>query len=377
MVGQIAEGIKDTLAAQLHAARYLAVLIDGDTDISNTECEIVYVRFVEDGRPVTRLVGQQALLHAHAQGVGQVGGCDQAGVKAPGVLMPVPEAESGPVVTAADGPTGVELSVESDKCLKEFPEVFTACAVTRAMARAQAPDMRESGGGYKVEELECARHNEGIARSRVLAAGDIGSQDTGTCDWKAKCLVQMPLQSTWVCIGELELAILNLQRNETIVAKVYDLLHLVWKKYHQSPQSRRELNLIGEELGKEGSLSTDSGQYSAVLCHMDHLASSAASAEIQGRAKKIRKGMHKINLMHKAKCQEMAFSHFLADVFYELASLSLVLQKNNFILPQAISALRKTVMVLQAMQETQQRGGMLCQFMECLQGQEEISFQVC
>ncbi|CAL8298609.1 unnamed protein product [Boreogadus saida] len=34
-------------------------------------------------------------------------------------------------------PTGVELSVESDKCLKEFPEVFTACAVTRAMARAQ------------------------------------------------------------------------------------------------------------------------------------------------------------------------------------------------------------------------------------------------
>ncbi|CAL8370489.1 unnamed protein product [Boreogadus saida] len=25
------------------------------------------------------------------------------------------------------------------------------------------------------EELECARHNEGIARSRVLAAGDIGS----------------------------------------------------------------------------------------------------------------------------------------------------------------------------------------------------------
>ncbi|CAL8277020.1 unnamed protein product [Boreogadus saida] len=37
-------------------------LIDGDTDISNTECEIVYVRFVEDGRPVTRLVGQQALL---------------------------------------------------------------------------------------------------------------------------------------------------------------------------------------------------------------------------------------------------------------------------------------------------------------------------
>jgi hypothetical protein len=79
--------------------------------------------------------------------------------------------------------------------------------------------------------------------------------------------------------------------------------------------------------------------------------------------------MHEINFC--------AFSHFLADVFDELASLSCVLQKNDLILPQAISALRKTVMVLQAMQETPQRGGMLCQFMECLQGQEEISFQVC
>ena len=79
--------------------------------------------------------------------------------------------------------------------------------------------------------------------------------------------------------------------------------------------------------------------------------------------------MHEINFC--------AFGHFLADVFNELASLSCVLQKNDLILPQAISVLRKTVMVLQAMQETPHRGGMLCQFMECLQGQEEISFQVC
>lgn len=68
MIGQIAEGIRDALAAHVQAAPYLSVLIDGDTDISNTECEMVYVRFVEDGRPVTRLVGQQALAHAHSQG---------------------------------------------------------------------------------------------------------------------------------------------------------------------------------------------------------------------------------------------------------------------------------------------------------------------
>ncbi|CAL8277025.1 unnamed protein product [Boreogadus saida] len=134
----------------------------------------------------------------------------------------------------------------------------------------------------------------------------------GTCDWKAKC-VAFGAVGAKVNMGvnrgvsallkqaagqhvipihcmphRLEWAILNLQRNETMVAKFYDLLHLVWKTYHQSPKSRRELNLIGEELAKEGSLSTDSGQYSAVLRHMDHLASSAASAEIQGRAKKLR-----------------------------------------------------------------------------------------
>lgn len=102
-----------------------------------------------------------------------------------------------------------------------------------------------------------------------------------------------------------------------MVAKVYDLLHLVWKTYHSSPKSRRELNTIGEELGvktltpsgvkgtrwiphvhralsvllrsaKGGNLANDSGQYAVVLHHMEHLASSADSAEVKGRAKKVR-----------------------------------------------------------------------------------------
>lgn len=68
MIGQIADLLKESLTAQLRTAKYLAVLIDGDTDISNTECEIVYVRLVEGGKPVTLLVGQQALEHSHAIG---------------------------------------------------------------------------------------------------------------------------------------------------------------------------------------------------------------------------------------------------------------------------------------------------------------------
>lgn len=72
-----------------------------------------------------------------------------------------------------------------------------------------------------------------------------------------------------------------------------------------------------------------------------------------------------------------AFSHFLADLFNELASLSCILQKNDLILPQAISAVRKTVMTLQGMETAPQRGGMLSKFLDCFQGQEEVSFQVC
>ncbi|XP_054482892.1 zinc finger protein 862-like, partial [Anoplopoma fimbria] len=176
MVGQIAEGIKDTLAAQLQAARYLAVLIDGDTDISNTECEIVYVRFVEDGRPVTRLVGQQALLHAHAQGV-------LAGTN------------------AAFDALGRGTCDWKAKCVAFGAD---GAKVNMGVHRGVSALLKQAAGQHVIP-IHCMPHR-------------------------------------------LELAILNLQRNETMVAKVYDLLHLVWKTYHQSPKSRRELNLIGKEL---------------------------------------------------------------------------------------------------------------------------------
>lgn len=61
MIAQIAEDIRDKLAQIIQDARYLSVLVDGDTDISDTECEIVCVRFLEDGKPTTR-------QYAHAEG---------------------------------------------------------------------------------------------------------------------------------------------------------------------------------------------------------------------------------------------------------------------------------------------------------------------
>ena len=68
MIGQIADAMKESLAVKLKAASYLAVLIDGDSDVQNIECEIVYIRILENGKPTNILVGQQTLEHSHALG---------------------------------------------------------------------------------------------------------------------------------------------------------------------------------------------------------------------------------------------------------------------------------------------------------------------
>lgn len=47
----------------------------------------------------------------------------------------------------------------------------------------------------------------------------------------------------------LELAMLSVQRDNVMMGQVYDLLHLVWKTYHFSPKSMRELKAIGADLG--------------------------------------------------------------------------------------------------------------------------------
>lgn len=68
MISSIAEDMKSTLADDVKKSRYVSVMIDGDTDSSNKECEMVYVRITKDGKPTNRLVGQQELEHAHALG---------------------------------------------------------------------------------------------------------------------------------------------------------------------------------------------------------------------------------------------------------------------------------------------------------------------
>ena len=134
----------------------------------------------------------------------------------------------------------------------------------------------------------------------------------------------------------LELSMLEMQRQCKFVQNVYDIVHLVWKTYHYSPKSTRELNVLGEELGLSvlkprpvkgsswlphasgalkvfikpkngGNMSSDPAQYAAVLAHMEHLPTTSTNADIKGRAKFVAKAMKTTSFV--------SFCHFIADLF--------------------------------------------------------------
>ena len=99
---------------------------------------------------------------------------------------------------------------------------------------------------------------------------------------------------------------------------IYEVLQMIWKTYHYSPQSTRELQAIGNKLGVSVLKPTQvsgtrwlphisralkvlitpnsdgSGQYAAVLCHMDHLSATSKNAHIKGRAKFVSDRMRSI-----------------------------------------------------------------------------------
>lgn len=67
-ISSICDGMKSDLGDLMKSAKYASLIIDGDTDISVKECEMVYVRILENGKPINRLVGQQEVEHTHAAG---------------------------------------------------------------------------------------------------------------------------------------------------------------------------------------------------------------------------------------------------------------------------------------------------------------------
>lgn len=60
-ITSISSVIQSSVVESINSTDYFSILVDGSTDISVTEQEIVYVRMLKDGRPVSVLLGLMAV----------------------------------------------------------------------------------------------------------------------------------------------------------------------------------------------------------------------------------------------------------------------------------------------------------------------------
>ena len=319
MIGTIAERMRNDLAGSIrHEAKYLSILIDGDTDRAMQECEIVYMRRVDKstGKPIVNLVGQKEIQHAHAEGI----------------------------VTATK-----TLCDKVDETWKQKLIGFGADGASVNLGRNRSVYTLLRDEVQYTVSLHCMPHR-------------------------------------------LELVMLAVQKTVPMVKNVHDVLNMVWKTYHYSPKSRRELASLAKELGVDvytpKSVSgtrwaphveralrvflsakqvdqnnpSDVGQYAAVLAHTEHLAATTRNADIKGRAQKVIRDMTTLRFA--------AFCHFLLDLFSQIASLSRTLQANEVILPQAIQAVKSCIATIELMKEHKLENGSLDHFYRCTNIQE-------
>jgi len=78
-----------------------------------------------------------------------------------------------------------------------------------------------------------------------------------------------------------------------------------------------------------------SGQYASMLIHMEDLSVHSKNTDIKGRAQHVSVEMKNIHFV--------AYYHFLADLFSILSHLSLKMQRDDIILPTAVSHLKETM----------------------------------
>ncbi|CAM4609726.1 unnamed protein product [Leuciscus chuanchicus] len=279
------------------------------------ECVIVFSRILRRGRPVNILIGHSEVENGHAQGIYAI-------------------------------------------TKKAFAELWDQC------------------GDWL--EKTVALGADGAAVNLVSKGGVIAllQKDAGDFIIPFHCMPH-----------RLELAMLSVLKDNAMIRQVYDMLHLVWKTYHFSPKSMRELKTIVEDLGVDvlvpggvkgtrwlphvsRALETflrprqnvHQGQFTAVHCHMDHLAGSSANADVAGRATKVNKSIEDGTFV--------AIRHFLADVFARITKFSLLLQKNETIQPQAVCALGNLLVTTEVKAARPKPGGRLSQFLADLRLQK-------
>lgn len=68
-INNIAESIKQDFISDMLKSPYLCVLADGSTDSSIVEQEVVLVRYIQNGKPITNMISVEALSSGTSEGV--------------------------------------------------------------------------------------------------------------------------------------------------------------------------------------------------------------------------------------------------------------------------------------------------------------------
>lgn len=65
----LADEIQDEITKQIRASRYISILVDGSTDRSTLEKEVVYCEFQENNMPVMKFLGGKDTGSTTAEGI--------------------------------------------------------------------------------------------------------------------------------------------------------------------------------------------------------------------------------------------------------------------------------------------------------------------
>lgn len=214
MVSTICKVYQNKLAVTvIEHVKYMSIMTNGGEDAGGVENETIHCRFVENGQPVNRLVGQQAVEYAHAGGQCQL--------------------SSKFRITFAF----FFWDIKNDQtilCIKIIIFCNTIKSSLFYLRNAyNALDIRN----WKTKLIGFGADGASVNLSKNAGAAAKLKEDT---PWliDIHCLPH-----------RLELALLELQICCASVEKIYEVLHLIWKTYHFNPKSTRELKAVANTMG--------------------------------------------------------------------------------------------------------------------------------
>ncbi|XP_046335796.1 zinc finger protein 862-like [Haliotis rufescens] len=286
----------------------------------------------------------------------------------------------------------------TDNSIKETEAVIVRIIkdgkpVNRLLGIAELKHAHADGILEAVSDQFMRVKQENFKENLVSFCADGASVNHGeTGGVKAKLRQQCPwMIGIWCLPHRLELAVMGMIKANESASEVMRLLDFLYKTYHYSCKSRRELHMMAEQLGFQSRnpsratgtrwcphlakaltiLLSDSGKYAVITQHAEHISVTSKNSNVQGRAKFVLKRLETFKFA--------AFCHFLLDLLTTISKLSLFLQSERTILPSAVAAIQTCLTAVETMDVRVQPGGHLEAFLKMTaslqQSDEVVSLQ--